>query len=133
MWINGVPLPDTTTSVLAYLIWKDYNCHTWRKMSSIFSAKSSFTASQQTKMNTYLFNGLDTDIWRAAYTFVDYISAQTLFNTGGYSAVFSQHTNPIIFGYICIVNLNYYYKISVTVNGTTSKYGYYFIFQTRLQ
>ena len=29
MWINGITLD--TTYWLTYIIWKDYNCHNWRK------------------------------------------------------------------------------------------------------
>lgn len=29
MWINGITIP-TSADVLSYIIWKDYNCQTWR-------------------------------------------------------------------------------------------------------
>ena len=44
MWINGVTRPGSFNK-LAYIIWKDYNCKVWRKISDLNGA-SSFTNDQ---------------------------------------------------------------------------------------
>ena len=43
MWINSVPISGTTTSVLAYVIWKDYNCQTWSTVSNLLGSSKTFT------------------------------------------------------------------------------------------
>ena len=86
MWINGVSVPSTPR-FCAYLIWKDCNCNQWKKMSEITS--TTFTPFQNTKINAHVFSGVNTDVWTAAFNFVEYLNLQTDLRSGAYTVVLS--------------------------------------------
>ena len=41
VWINGVAVPSTT-KIISYLIWKDYNCNGWKSLTTMKASSSTF-------------------------------------------------------------------------------------------
>lgn len=130
MWINGVSIHSDTTNVLAYIIWKDYNCQAWSVFSGLLTSISTFTEDQRIDMYTYAFSGVETDVWGAAYAFVEFLNAKSSFSSGAYTVVMSQYATAIIRGYVCVVNKNYSSVKNIQASGSDT-YGSYFLFQTR--
>lgn len=92
MWINGIPIPSST-STLAYVIWKDYNCQRWATISDIRGKTTTFTSSQQqllsTKVSELLTYTSIQDNWKAAYDFLTVVASDSLMSSGAYSIIFS--------------------------------------------
>lgn len=57
MWINAVMIPSGDRA-LAYIIWKDYNCHTWKTVGEAKASSSTFTSEQLSVISSYSFSGV---------------------------------------------------------------------------
>lgn len=125
MWINGIPIPSST-STLAYIIWKDYNCDKWQTISSMREQSLTFTSEQLQQIGSFQFPAAATDVWDTAFRFIEHVNSQTLLRNGGYSVVMSQDDGPGYRGYLCLVNNNYYLE-----NDLITGQGSYLLFQTR--
>ena len=126
MWINGLTVAGNPMT-WSYIIWKDYNCQAWTTYGDMFGGGSTFLQGQFDIFNVYKASGDPTDIWALAHTFVEYVNAHQLFNTGAYTAIMSESQNVGLSGYICMVNRNYLSQAPFGGNAD----GAVFLFQTR--
>lgn len=125
MWINGVSIPGATT-VLAYIIWKDFNCHTWSLFSAILQSQNTFPS--DVSLLGYTFTRINTDVWAEAFDFVNYLNDQSA-DSKAFTVILSQHPTANIRGYVCLVNKNYSFEN--TVQSGSVAYGTYIVLQTR--
>lgn len=131
LWINGVAIPGEDVSVLSYVIWKDYNCHGWRTILPTEELNSTFTGTQQTAILSATFPKVYTDVWGAAFAFVEFLNVQPSLSSGAYSVVMNQDTGTYFIARICVVNKNVFISSDIFTDGTGTARGSYMMFQTR--
>ena len=72
MWFNALPQVSLRGRIASLVVWKDYNCQTWKYIADGDSASSAFSAFQkmliETEIGKITENDLLNDVWRVAYT-----------------------------------------------------------------
>lgn len=104
MWYNDYEINGV---VLAFVIWKDYNCENNWKTVGQNGAASGFTLMKD-KMGFFTWTTVSKDdLWNAVKSFVDRLSVYDN-QIGGYSAVGSQDNDAELYGRICVKGENFF-------------------------
>lgn len=80
-----------------------------------------------------MFSRINTNVWKDAHDFVEYVNADQLFSGAVFTVVMSQYANARFSGYVCLANTNLVLKqgaMNLEMYGLGT-YGSFFIFQTR--
>lgn len=128
MWYNGVPFASQSyNSAATLIVWKDYNCHTWKNIRAP-NSDSTFNTEQKSRIDT-LVGSIDassvrSDVWQVAFQFANSLQAASEFTSGAVSVVLTQDGDSSFYGYVCSLNSNFYYPGSIPA-------GRLLVFQTR--
>lgn len=133
MWFNNYQING---NVLAFIIWKDYNCDgNWKTVgvNGVFVGFDIIEENAGSFVNQPYGRN---DVWNAAVHYVDTMIAK---RDGGYSVVVSQDEMSQFYGRICVESANRYYYLARNGNGNMAfmdpvggtNWGNLLAFQTR--